>query len=186
MNRSLSRPRRGILHSRGTASLLLCLPRPAADKRFANPPTVYNYRTIAILRRYLNTRPVLFVFCSPGWRVGPGFCHGAVVGGPCASGSFALGAHTLREFALALFIGIALGTYSSIFVAAPVLAIWKEREPDWIAERKRVERKRGGNKTVVTAASVPTKVETVPAAPSAPTGASGAAARAPRKRKKRR
>ena len=101
-------------------------------------------------------------------------------------GSFALGAHTLREFALALFIGIALGTYSSIFVAAPLLAMWKEREPDWIAERKRVERKRGGSKTAVTAASVPTKVETVPAAPSAPTGASGAAARAPRKRKKRR
>jgi len=101
-------------------------------------------------------------------------------------GSFALGAHTLREFAMALFIGIALGTYSSIFVAAPLLAMWKEREPDWIAERKRVARRRGGSMSAVTAATVPTKVETVPDAPTAPTGASGAAARAPRKRKKRR
>ncbi|MFV1960753.1 MAG: protein translocase subunit SecF [Acidimicrobiia bacterium] len=46
-------------------------------------------------------------------------------------GSFILGAPTLRDFALALFVGIAAGTYSSIFVAAPVLAIWKEKEPQW-------------------------------------------------------
>ncbi len=101
-------------------------------------------------------------------------------------GSFALGAHTLREFALALFIGIALGTYSSIFVAAPLLAMWKEREPDWIAERKRVTRRRSGGMSTVTAESGPVKTAAVPVAPSAPAGASGAAARAPRKRKKRR
>jgi preprotein translocase subunit SecF len=46
-------------------------------------------------------------------------------------GSFILGAPTLRDFALALFVGIAAGTYSSIFIAAPILAIWKEREPVW-------------------------------------------------------
>lgn len=46
-------------------------------------------------------------------------------------GSFILGASTLRDFALALFVGIAAGTYSSIFVAAPLLAIWKEREAEW-------------------------------------------------------
>jgi preprotein translocase subunit SecF len=46
-------------------------------------------------------------------------------------GSFILGASTLRDFALALFVGIAAGTYSSIFVAAPLLAIWKEREEEW-------------------------------------------------------
>jgi preprotein translocase subunit SecF len=46
-------------------------------------------------------------------------------------GSFILGAPTLRDFALALFVGIAAGTYSSIFIAAPLLAIWKEREPEW-------------------------------------------------------
>lgn len=56
-------------------------------------------------------------------------------------GSFILGAPTLRDFALALFVGIAAGTYSSIFVAAPLLAIWKEREPDWIDHAERIERR---------------------------------------------
>ena len=46
-------------------------------------------------------------------------------------GSYLLGATTLREFALALFVGVAAGTYSSIFVAAPFLATWKAREPEW-------------------------------------------------------
>jgi len=44
-------------------------------------------------------------------------------------GSFLLGATTLREFALALFVGVAAGTYSSIVIAAPLLSLWKqERE----------------------------------------------------------
>lgn len=100
-------------------------------------------------------------------------------------GSFAFGAETLREFALALFIGIALGTYSSIFVAAPLLAIWKEREPDWQTARKRAKRRRRDGETDAPEDAV---VEAAPveAAPSAPTGPSGATARAPRKRKKRR
>ena len=46
-------------------------------------------------------------------------------------GSYILGAPSLREFALALFVGIAAGTYSSIFVAAPLLARWKEKEEAW-------------------------------------------------------
>ncbi len=56
-------------------------------------------------------------------------------------GSFLLGAATLREFALALFVGIAAGTYSSIFFASPMLAMWKEREPEWQRMRVRVQRK---------------------------------------------
>ena len=40
-------------------------------------------------------------------------------------GSYLLGATTLREFALALFIGVATGTYSSIFLAAPFSACGK-------------------------------------------------------------
>ena len=54
-------------------------------------------------------------------------------------GSFLLGATTLREFAFALFIGIAAGTYSSVAVATPVLTAWKETEPDW----QRVARRAG-------------------------------------------
>ncbi len=59
-------------------------------------------------------------------------------------GSLLLGAGTLREFALALFAGIAAGTYSSIFIAAPLLALWKEREKEWSRLRYRAEQKAGG------------------------------------------
>lgn len=41
-------------------------------------------------------------------------------------GSVFFGASSLRDFALALFVGLAASTYSSIFVAAPLLAAWKE------------------------------------------------------------
>lgn len=44
-------------------------------------------------------------------------------------GSFVLGATTLQEFALALLIGLFAGAYSSIFIASPLLAVLKEREP---------------------------------------------------------
>ena len=56
-------------------------------------------------------------------------------------GSFLLGAGTLREFALALFVGIAAGTYSSIFIASPMLALWKETEDEWSRRRYRVGKK---------------------------------------------
>jgi preprotein translocase subunit SecF len=39
------------------------------------------------------------------------------------------GGETLKNFAFALFIGIGIGTYSSLFVGAPLLAVLKEREP---------------------------------------------------------
>ncbi len=44
-------------------------------------------------------------------------------------GGFFLGGGSLRDFALALFIGLLLGTYSSLFVAAPLLAWLRERAP---------------------------------------------------------
>ncbi len=53
-------------------------------------------------------------------------------------GSFLLGAQTLRELALALFVGIAAGAYSSVFIATPALALLKEREPRWAALRVRI------------------------------------------------
>ncbi len=56
-------------------------------------------------------------------------------------GSFVLGASTLREFALALFVGIAAGTYSSLFLAAPILATWKEREEEWIERASRAAKR---------------------------------------------
>jgi preprotein translocase subunit SecF len=56
-------------------------------------------------------------------------------------GSFILGAPTLGDFALALFVGIAAGTYSSIFVAAPLLGAWKEKEPAWVERAEWVQRR---------------------------------------------
>jgi preprotein translocase subunit SecF len=51
------------------------------------------------------------------------------------------GGQTLKDFAFALFVGIASGTYSSIFVAAPVLAVLKEREPRYQQIRVRAEQR---------------------------------------------
>ena len=45
------------------------------------------------------------------------------------------GGATLKDFAFALMVGVASGAYSSIFIAAPLLTMWKEREPEF-AKRK--------------------------------------------------
>jgi preprotein translocase subunit SecF len=92
-------------------------------------------------------------------------------------GSYLLGAATLREFALALFIGIAAGTYSSIFVATPILAEWKEREPEWQRMQRRVARRSG--ETVLTAAEASSAMATE-------VRGTGATPRAPKQRRKRR
>ncbi|MBI4259039.1 MAG: protein translocase subunit SecF [Actinobacteria bacterium] len=47
------------------------------------------------------------------------------------------GGETLKDFAFALFVGVGVGTYSSIFLAAPFLAVLKEREPRLIQIRER-------------------------------------------------
>ncbi|MFM1837961.1 MAG: protein translocase subunit SecF [Ilumatobacteraceae bacterium] len=46
-------------------------------------------------------------------------------------GSFIMGATNLQEFAIALLVGMLTGTYSSIFVATPLLAVLKNREPKY-------------------------------------------------------
>lgn len=52
-------------------------------------------------------------------------------------GTYAFGGLALRDFALALFVGLITGAYSSIFVATPVLAWLKERQPRYRALRER-------------------------------------------------
>jgi len=54
-------------------------------------------------------------------------------------GSFILGATTLQSFGLALVIGLTSGAYSSIFIASPLLAWMKEREPRYVTIRQRLE-----------------------------------------------
>lgn len=60
-------------------------------------------------------------------------------------GAGLLGAGTLKDLSLALFIGLIAGTYSSIFIAAPVLAQLREREPAIKALNQRVLARGGGS-----------------------------------------
>ena len=53
-------------------------------------------------------------------------------------GAGLLGVGTLKDLALVLFVGLAAGTYSSIFLATPIVADLKEREPEQVELRKRV------------------------------------------------
>jgi preprotein translocase subunit SecF len=81
-------------------------------------------------------------------------------------GSVLLGATTLQEFGLALFIGLMSGAYSSIAIASPVLVLLKEREPryrdvevrigarDEAITRRDRNRGRGGAATAVVEADV--------------------------------
>jgi preprotein translocase subunit SecF len=59
-----------------------------------------------------------------------------------------LQAGTLKDLALALFVGIAAGTYSSIFIATPFLVQLKERQPDIQALARRVHSRRANAGTV--------------------------------------
>ena len=67
-------------------------------------------------------------------------------------GAGLLGAGTLKDLSLALFIGLLVGTYSSIFIAPPVLAQLREREPAMQALAKRVNARSGA--TVVSSVAV--------------------------------
>ncbi len=69
-------------------------------------------------------------------------------------GAGLLGAGTLKDLSLALFIGLATGTYSSIFVATPILATLREREPAMQALAKRVAT-RGGSDVLLSSANAP-------------------------------
>jgi len=53
-------------------------------------------------------------------------------------GAQILGATTLQYFGLALVIGLTSGAYSSIFIASPILAVMKEREPRYVNIRQKL------------------------------------------------
>ena len=80
-------------------------------------------------------------------------------------GSVFLGALTLQEYAIALLIGILVGTYSSIFVAASVVAYMKEREAEnrAVADKVRAREGETGTRRVseddVALAGIPTTRE---------------------------
>ncbi|HVL98479.1 MAG TPA: protein translocase subunit SecF [Egibacteraceae bacterium] len=78
-------------------------------------------------------------------------------------GANLLGADTLSDLALALFVGMAVGTYSSVFVATPMLVFLKEREPRYAELKEKILARRGGEQAAAIA------------------GGGGAAARSPKK-----
>lgn len=61
-------------------------------------------------------------------------------------GSLTLHAGVLKELALALFVGIMAGTYSSVFLAPPILAQLKEREPQYRQLARRVGARKGAGR----------------------------------------
>jgi len=85
-----------------------------------------------------------------------------------------LGADTLKDLALALFVGLAAGTYSSIFIATPVAAQFKEREPAMQSLAKRVAARESAGKIAVRTA-VGATADPVAPAPRVSGGATAAA-----------
>src|SRR5207247_357878 len=100
---------------------------------------------------------------------------------------FLFGGATLKDFAFALMVGIASGAYSSIFIAAPLLAILKEREPDY-ARRKDETVGKGGIAATLEEATELAAAEPAPElAPVATVdGSAVAAAQAKRERRRQR
>jgi len=100
------------------------------------------------------------------------------------------GGDTLKDFAFALMVGIASGAYSSIFVAAPLLTILKEREPEY-ARRKDQILSKGELETAFAEATEQAAEEPAPALEPVPLvettdGAGSAAAQAKRERRRQR
>ena len=102
-------------------------------------------------------------------------------------GAGLLGAGTLKDLALAQFVGLAAGAYSSIFIATPLLANMKEREPRYRSIAAKVARQREARAhqasrvpAVAAAGVAPVAAEAALAEGSAAgSGTSGAARRAP-------
>ncbi|WP_329476164.1 protein translocase subunit SecF [Kribbella sp. NBC_01484] len=83
-------------------------------------------------------------------------------------GTVVLGTGPLKDLSLALFVGVAVGAYSSIFIAPALLATFKEREPGMQALHRRVMARRAQ------AASAAAPVAVAPAGAAAGAGAAAA------------
>jgi SecD/SecF fusion protein len=98
---------------------------------------------------------------------------------------FLYGGATLKDFAFALMVGIASGAYSSIFIAAPLLTILKEREPEYV-RRKGETLSKSGMDAVLEEAEEEAADEPAPELVPVPTLDGPAAAAAAAKRERRR
>jgi preprotein translocase subunit SecF len=95
------------------------------------------------------------------------------------------GGETLKDFAFAMFVGVAIGAYSSIFLAAPLLAVLKMRETRYQQmETRRLSREaRGGERTGGDAAATTATARTSDAAARSATARSSARPRPKGKRR---
>jgi preprotein translocase subunit SecF len=86
------------------------------------------------------------------------------------------GGDTLKDFAFAMFIGVAIGAYSSIFIAAPILVLIKAREKgvQQMDARRTAREKAAAKRQASPASSVAADDEVVPAATSAATSEAAA------------
>jgi preprotein translocase subunit SecF len=96
-------------------------------------------------------------------------------------GSWIMGARALQDFALALFVGLLTGSYSSIYIATPVLAALKEREPRYKAVRTRAT----GGPTTRRSAPAAATVATASGEAAAPAAPTAVVPPRPRKQKRR-
>jgi SecD/SecF fusion protein len=105
----------------------------------------------------------------------------------------AFGGSTLKDFAFAILIGVTSGAYSSIFIAAPLLTMWKEREPEYA---RRLHLDSGGDgaaaeqalldaEQAAAAEPAPFVPEMPAAAPAATTAGGGDASKRERRRQRR-
>ena len=49
---------------------------------------------------------------------------------------FVFGGAVIHDFAFALLVGVVFGTYSSVFIAAPVVLAWESYRPSTLKKRK--------------------------------------------------
>ena len=93
-------------------------------------------------------------------------------------GAGLLGAGTLKDLALVLFVGMLSGTYSSIFIATPVLADLKERDPQYKELAVKVNRRLAGGRAAQRA-TAETGVAAATAPATAPTTVTASAVTVP-------
>ncbi|MGB2874214.1 MAG: protein translocase subunit SecD [Gaiellaceae bacterium] len=98
----------------------------------------------------------------------------------------AFGGTTLKDFAFALLIGITSGAYSSIFIAAPLLTIWKEREPEFARRRETTPSETDGKATLEAAEEAAAAQPAPELSPVAAVERASAQAKRERRRQRRR
>ncbi|MGZ4340197.1 MAG: protein translocase subunit SecD [Gaiellaceae bacterium] len=103
---------------------------------------------------------------------------------------FFFGGATLKDFAFALLVGVTSGAYSSIFIAAPIVNLWKQREPEYARRKGQTTPEGAASRRLLQEAEVAAAEEPTPATPvdvveSVVTDGDDAAAKLERRRQRR-